>query len=150
MAKPFKKILCLDFDGVIHSYNSGWKGIDVIPDPPVEGAIAWIQDFLINHCTLPEKAYPVAPQGDWELHIYSARSRKWRGRRAMKKWLLGYGLDEELLQVIKFPKRKPAAYVTLDDRAIQFNGKFPMFRELERFKPWYKKSISEFMRDNAG
>jgi hypothetical protein len=38
MTKP---ILCLDFDGVIHSYSSGWKGADVIPDPPVEalGAI---------------------------------------------------------------------------------------------------------------
>ena len=29
MAKP---ILCLDFDGVIHRYDSGWKGADVIPD----------------------------------------------------------------------------------------------------------------------
>ena len=28
-----KPILCLDFDGVIHSYISGWKGADVIPDP---------------------------------------------------------------------------------------------------------------------
>jgi hypothetical protein len=28
MGKP---ILCLDFDGVLHSYSSGWKGADVIP-----------------------------------------------------------------------------------------------------------------------
>ncbi len=39
-----KPILCLDFDGVIHSYTSGWKGADVIPDPPVEGAMQFIWD----------------------------------------------------------------------------------------------------------
>jgi hypothetical protein len=32
-----KPILCLDFDGVLHSYTSGWKGAAVIPDPPVPG-----------------------------------------------------------------------------------------------------------------
>jgi hypothetical protein len=34
-----KPVLCLDFDGVIHGYQSGWQGANVIPDPPVPGAI---------------------------------------------------------------------------------------------------------------
>ena len=30
-----KKTVVFDFDGVIHSYTSGWKGESVITDPPV-------------------------------------------------------------------------------------------------------------------
>ena len=32
-----RKSIAFDFDGVIHSYTSGWQGYDVIPDPVVPG-----------------------------------------------------------------------------------------------------------------
>lgn len=133
MSKP---ILCLDFDGVLHSYTSGWKGADVVPDPPVPGAV----DFLM------------AAVRHFEVHIFSSRSHHGGGVHAMqeaiKQWMFdegwpmqvavamtqGYGVDS----VLRFPTEKPAALVTLDDRALTFTGKWPVVGDLLSFKPWNK------------
>ena len=45
MSEKFKKIVVMDFDGVIHSYKSGWKGVTEIPDPPVEGVKEFIEEL---------------------------------------------------------------------------------------------------------
>ena len=66
-----KKILCLDFDGVIHSYTSGWKGARSIPDMPVTGALEFI----------------VTAMEYFNIAIFSSRSHQWGGKRAMKRWL---------------------------------------------------------------
>lgn len=135
----YKKILSLDFDGVLHSYKSGWKGARTIPDPPVEGAIEWLESFLSSHCTVPDSICAMAPEGDWEVCIFSSRSCYIGGRRAMKKWLVANGLDSRYLEVIKFPLHKPPATVGIDDRVLTFNGQFPSFAEIITFKPWNKK-----------
>lgn len=126
-----KRILCLDFDGVVHSYLSGWKGSRTIPDPPVPGAFAFIATMLVN---------------GWDVAIHSSRSGQWGGRRAMRNWLrehsgqmwydspAGSGLEN-----VRFPLFKPSAFVTLDDRAIQFTGYWPSEMELRAFKPWNKR-----------
>ena len=120
-----KRILCVDFDGVIHGYTSGWKGPDVIPDPPVPGAINWLDEML--HL-------------GWDVQIYSSRSRQGGGIAAMKSWLIAHaerGFDPERLG---WPTQKPAAYLTIDDRAICFQGSFPSTEELEAFTPWNKRT----------
>lgn len=68
MGKP---ILCLDFDGVLHSYTSGWQGADVIPDPPVPGAIEFLAEA--------SKHFRIA--------IFSSRSHQEGGISAMQLWL---------------------------------------------------------------
>lgn len=123
-----KPILCLDFDGVIHSYSSGWLGIANIPDPPVPGALAFIermQDY------------------GWEVHIHSSRSRSLRGRWAMKSWLKrhldAYTLPMEADDIycgIRWPWFKPPALITIDDRALTFTGVFPTRDEIMTFRPW--------------
>lgn len=38
--------VAVDCDGVIHSYSSGWQGADLLPDPPVPGAIDWLNEII--------------------------------------------------------------------------------------------------------
>jgi len=39
---------------------------------------------------------------------------------------------------IEWPWFKPAAFVTIDDRAITFTGQWPSVAEVMAFKPWNK------------
>jgi hypothetical protein len=137
MSKP---ILCLDFDGVIHSYTSGWVEHDFIPDPPVPGALEFIANAIKN----------------FDVKIYSSRSASKydSGIRAMIIWLQ-YWAERELPNdapdymrnaVINalchnmeaWPREKPPAFLTIDDRALTFDGTWPSIEALKAFKPWNK------------
>lgn len=126
MGKP---ILCLDFDGVCHLYTSGWKGADVIPDEAVPGLF----EFL-------ERAAPI-----FDIQVFSSRSNQPGGMEAMQawfekqheKWCLETGRESADL-AISFPTQKPAAFVSLDDRAVTFTGQWPEVDTLRKFKPWHK------------
>lgn len=124
-----KPILCLDFDGVIHSYTSRWQGAHIIPDAPVEGAIAFMLGALDK----------------FDVTIFSSRSNQKGGIEAMRKWLkehagncwyespCGPGIED-----VRFVTEKPPALVTLDDRALTFTGEWPKIDDLVSFKPWNK------------
>ena len=133
-----KLILCLDFDGVCHSYISGWQGADNILDKPVDGLF----EFL-------EEAKEV-----FDIQVFSSRSHQDGGILAMRTWFSKHYTDylfktkpelkERYSEFIigdwlKFPTEKPAAFVSIDDRAITFTGKWPDIDTLRNFKPWYKK-----------
>ena len=122
--------ICIDFDGVIHSYTSGWKGVAVIPDPPVPGAIEFIEK---------------AQDAGYRVAIYSSRSSSIRGRWAMKRWIEPhiihhFGCDrvaaDDCSLMIRWPWFKPSAIVTIDDRAIRFDGTWPAIEAIKSFKPW--------------
>jgi len=129
-----KPILCLDFDGVLHSYKSGWKGPRNIPDEPVKGAIEWVRSLL----GCPDNEGIGDRYKDFKIYIYSARSKSFLGRQAMKKWLLKWGLTSYEIELIRFPLFKPPAHLQIDDRAWTFKGKFPTAKQMKEFKPWNK------------
>jgi hypothetical protein len=130
-----KPILCLDLDGVIHSYEHGWKG-GVIYGTVVPGFFEWV----------------VKTRDHFELVIYSSRSKSAEGLAAMKDWL-GMQLitwksapnirdiaSTPYLDDFKFAHEKPPAFLTIDDRALTFNGRWDDYgyspAALRSFKPW--------------
>jgi len=135
-----KPILCLDFDGVMHSYSSGWKGADVIPDPPVPGMVQFLERAL-----------------EWfDVQVFSSRSHQSGGTEAMSDWLrthvtrhfdcefhTGAPADFDramaILDAVTFATEKPAAFLSIDDRALTFNGEWPDPMSLRVFKPWNKR-----------
>ena len=38
-----RPILCLDFDGVLHWYRSGWQSAEIIDDEPTPGAVDFVR-----------------------------------------------------------------------------------------------------------
>lgn len=80
----------LDFDGVIHSYKSGWKGAAVIPDPPVDGIKEAIEALM-------ERGYRVV--------IVSARSATAEGQTAIRDWLKKYDIPVVEIMAEKPPPR---------------------------------------------
>lgn len=110
-------ILCLDFDGVIHDYREGWKG-GVIYGDVTPGFWEWA----------------IEAQKHFKLVVYSSRSKD--GVGAMHDWLVAQGWPDVV--DIEFAHEKPPAFLTIDDRALTFRGKWSAFdpAELCNFKPW--------------
>lgn len=132
MTKPYLPTIAVDFDGVIHSYKSGWHGATSIPDPPVPGAI----EFLVA----------LTQSSEVDVVIFSSRAKTWRGRRAIGAWLQKHGghlwhedAFDPGLQSIEVTAVKPAAVVYLDDRGLRFEGTFPDIKELLALTPWNKQ-----------
>ena len=116
----YKKTICFDFDGVIHSYSSGWKGIDIIPDQPVEG----IKE-VINQLR----------KDNYEVIVVSTRCSEVKGLSAIKDWLSINGI-----YVDNVCKEKPPAICYVDDRAICFTGKTDgLVEQIKGFKNWLGK-----------
>jgi hypothetical protein len=124
-----KPILCLDFDGVCHMYTSGWKGAENIPDPHVPGLF----EFL-------EKSAPY-----FDIQIFSSRSHQDGGVEAMTAWFIserkawrssGGRPETDAPLELKFPKEKPPAFLTIDDRVLTFRGDWPDVEEIRGFRTW--------------
>lgn len=114
-----KQTVVFDFDGVIHSYTSGWKGPAIIPDPPVPG--------------IKEAIAEIRAAG-YEVVVVSTRCATLDGLYAIKEYL-----DRHDIEVDNINMEKPPAIVYIDDRAICFDGNpATLLGKIQTFKPWNK------------
>lgn len=128
-----RPILCVDFDGVIHAYTSGWQGANVVADGPVPGAMRFLHDATMH----------------FRVYIYSSRSSQRGGERAMREAIIRWrderaeeeGLSSNFMPALTFCHEKPPAFLTIDDRALCFDGTFPDAESLLAFKPWNKRDV---------
>lgn len=114
-----KKTIVFDFDGVINSYKSGFKGLHDIPDDPVPGIKEAIADI--------RKKYRVV--------ILSARCTSPGGILGIARYLSKHGIV-----VDDIVSHKPGGVVYIDDRALRFDGNAAgLLDEIESFIPWYQR-----------
>lgn len=114
-----KQTVVFDFDGVIHSYSSGWQGATVIPDAPVPGIKEAI-DAIREH---------------YLVIVVSSRCSLPGGSEAIKEWLAKWDIIVDDVM-----KEKPPAFVYVDDRAICFDGDpVNLLYQIVDFVPWNKK-----------
>ena len=118
-SSKFIRTIAIDFDGVIHSYLSKFVSEEVIPDEPVES----IADLLNK---LKDK---------YKIVVFSTRASTKRGKNA----IINY-MNEKGLYFDEVTNIKPAAFLYVDDRAIQFNGDCDkLYNDIVSFKrPWNK------------
>ena len=125
----WKPTIAVDFDGVIHSYTSGWKGPTTIFDGPTVGALQWL----------------IETSEHFVLAVNSSRNKEGpEAVAAMKTWLVDHLVKAKLKKrpdavafvgTLQFPVGKPSANMYIDDRGFQFTGRWPTVEEMRSFKP---------------
>ena len=114
--------IAVDFDGVLNSYTTQ-VGLDkqwLLPDPPVKGALEWVNEMLEH----------------FNIVISTCRASFPGGKTAVEMWLKKHGFPE-----LPVTGEKPIASAYIDDRAILFdNTGFPSIGLVKDFKPWNRRS----------
>ncbi len=95
-SEAMQRALSIDFDGVLHSYTSGWQGHEKVADPPVPGAR--------DACWRLHEA-------GWKLYVHTSRSKL----EPVQKWLA-----EHRFPPMSLTRIKPIAIAYIDDRAVRF------------------------------
>lgn len=124
-----KPKICVDFDGVLHSYVSGWTGTE-----PADEAVSGAREFV--HFLMQE---------GFAVYVLSCRARDAAGVAGMERWLSRHGFPPGITVTVE----KPHAELYVDDKGLRFEGDFAdiiiRIRE-RRLTPWNQAARDEKRR----
>lgn len=99
-----KRIVAIDFDGVIHKYSKGWQDGSIY-DAPIEGAFESIDMFK---------------RLGYQVVILTARPKEQHTDVLL--WCAKHALEQNIvLDDVPVTSTKPPASIYIDDRAISFS-----------------------------
>ena len=126
-----KPTICIDFDGVIHSYEHGWRNGEIY-GTVTPGFFEWADRM----------------KDAFKLVVYSSRSKDMDMRGKMYQWMQTMvarwanfdGHSTLNIDDFEFAHEKPSAFMTIDDRCICFDGDWSKItaERIFNFKPWNK------------
>ena len=109
----FKKTILVDLDGVLNTYTGKYDE-NCIP-PIKDGAYKFLEKLYQNY----------------DIKIFTTRNNL-----LASKWIIENKLDKFISDITSF---KSPAYLTIDDRCLNFRGDFnKIYEEIENFNVWYK------------
>jgi hypothetical protein len=124
--------LAVDFNGVLHDSTRGDKGILSPDSPAVPGAIPWLTSIAQHFAIAVQSARFALPDEDGE-----------EAREKARDWLVAQGVPSHWVTVepeergrIHVTGLKVPSHLSIDDRAMTFNGTFPTADEMLDFVPW--------------
>ena len=112
------KVVAIDFDGVIHTFDRGWNDGTCYGDP-IPGAIEAIKKLSLKY----------------NIIIFTAKAKSNRplvngktGVELVKEWLSKYDLIDCVAEITS---EKPHANIYIDDRGYRFNNWTDTLKEIE-------------------
>ena len=106
-----QKVICVDFDGVIHLYSKGWQDGSIY-DPPVDGAREKLKILVSKDYRVIIFTTRLNPEVNKDINFE---------KNKMNKWLVANGFQKGT-HYHDITAVKPIAEVYIDDKALRFTN----------------------------
>lgn len=106
-----QRVVCIDFDGVIHQFSKGWSDGSIY-DPPMMGAKEELERLVSKGYKVIILTTRLNPEVNEDINLE---------RNKLTKWLADNGFKLEV-HYHDLTAIKPIAGVYIDDRAIRFTN----------------------------